>query len=282
MSIRASTSQQTIHEAVAALGGIARNKDLLARGYSTRQVSEAVAEGVIHRIARGYYALAETSETEVFLAAHQARRTCLSKAADLGLWVLDEPRQLHVAAAHGRPVPGCVVHRVKGGQKLMDILRQCVRCGTELEALAVLESAVVTNKCSINYLRTSFSGRQDQAGRAIVELIDPQAMSLPETCGRYHLRKAGYNVQGQAYVRNAGHIDLLVDGVLGVEIDGQEFHNNSKAWREDLRRDTMYVVQGMWRLRVPAAIAMYQPDILLQWVEQALASIRSTQRPQMR
>ncbi|PYG99249.1 hypothetical protein CVV67_16120 [Arthrobacter stackebrandtii] len=115
-----------------------------------------------------------------------------------------------------------------------------------------------------------------------MEMIDPQSMSIAETCSRYHLRRAGYNVQGQAYVRNAGHLDLLIDGILGLEIDGEKYHNDPRAWKEDLQRDTMYVLEGMWRLRIPADVALYHPEVLLAWVEQALARIRSGQRHEMR
>ncbi len=261
--------------------GVARRKDLVAAGFGAKTIQSAVAAGAIVCVARGYFSLPAADGTEIWLAAHQARRTCLSKVGELGLWVLNEPQQLHVAVAHGRPVPGCVVHRVKGRQTLTDILRQCVRCGTEVEALALFESAVVKKNCSINHLRKEFSGREDSAARAIVDMIDPQSMSIAETCSRYHLRRAGYNVQGQAYIRNAGHLDLLVDGILGLEIDGESYHNDAQAWKEDLHRDTMYVLEGMWRLRIPAAVALYHPEVLLAWVEQALGRIRSGQRHQM-
>lgn len=259
--------------AVEARGGVARRKDLVASGFSAWTMQSAVSLEKMRSVARGYYALAGASETDVFLATHQARRTCLSKAADLGLWVLKEPQQLHVAAAHGRPVPGCVVHRVKGGQTLMHILRQCVRCGSEVEALVVLESAVVLHKCTIGQLREAAASHKDEGMRRIVGLIDPQAMSLVETCGRYHLKSAGYNVQGQAYIRKAGHLDLLVDGVLGIETDGEKYHNTPEAWAEDLRRDTMYVLEGIWRLRIPASVVLYHPEVMLRWVEQALVVI---------
>ncbi|WP_146233424.1 hypothetical protein [Arthrobacter psychrolactophilus] len=282
MSPRRSRQRPPLETFIAACGGTARQNVLASRGYSSRSISQAVADGRLVHCARGVYGLPEISAEDAFLASHQARRSCLSAVTGLGLWLLTKPGKLHVATAHGRPVPGCVSHRVSGRQSLMDILHQCVKCGSELEALIVLESAVVTKKCSINSLRTSFSTRSDAAGRAIVDMIDPQSMAITETCCRYTLRAAGYNVQGQAYIRNAGHLDILVDGILGLEIDGEAYHNDQVAWKEDLRRDTMYVLEGMWRLRIPAAVALYQPHIMLGWVEQALKRIRATQLPGMR
>ncbi|MDJ0316921.1 hypothetical protein QMG40_06960 [Arthrobacter sp. H35-MC1] len=126
--------------------------------------------------------------------------------------------------------------------------------------------------------RRVFTKRKDARARRIVDMIDMQSMSIAETCGRYQLRNAGYTVQVQAYIKNAGHLDLLVDGVLGIEVDGQKYHNTPEGWVEDLRRDTMYVLNGVWRLRIPAAIVLYRPEIMLQWVEQALATIASARR----
>lgn len=256
-------------------GGVARRKDLVAAGFTSWDLARGQTAELISKVAPGYYALAQAAPVDVWLAQHQARRTCLSKVADLGLWLLTEPSQIHVAAAHGNKIPGFVVHRAKGGQTLMDVLRQCVRCGSELEALVVLESAVVKKKCTIAELRGEFVRRQDSTGRAIVAMIDPQSMSVTETCGRYHLMAAGYNVQGQVYIRSAGHLDLLVDGVLGIETDGEKYHNDPRQWKEDLRKDTMYVLEGVWRLRIPAAVVMYQPVLMLSWVKQALEVIAS-------
>lgn len=277
MDTSTSTQKLRVEAVIAGLGTAVRQRDLLKLGISTRQIREALDGGRIVRVARGFYALPGVEARDIFLARHQARLTCMSKVAELGLWLLNEPPAPHVAAAHGHPVPGCVVHRVKGGQTFPELLRQCVKCGSELEALVIVESAVVMHKCSIARLREAFAGREDAAGRAILDLVDPQSMSIAETCGRYHLRKAGYNVQGQAYVKDAGHLDLLVEGVLGVELDGREFHDTVSGWEEDLRRDTMYVVNGVWRLRIPAAVALYKPELMLAWVSQALAAIRSTQ-----
>lgn len=238
----------------------------------------AVEEGAVVRLARGHYGLPGMLARDIYLAKHQARRTCLSKVKELDLRLLEEPREMHVAAAHGRPIRGRVLHCLSGEPTLMEVLRQCVACGSDLEALVILESAVVKKKCTIDQLRTEFTRRGDKGAHAIVEMIDPQSMAITETVGRFRLRNAGHNVQGQAYVRDAGHVDLLVDGVLGIEGDGREFHDTESGWAEDLRRDTMYVLRGMWRLRIPAAVVLYQPDIMLRWVSQALAMISSAPR----
>ncbi|NVM99271.1 type IV toxin-antitoxin system AbiEi family antitoxin domain-containing protein [Arthrobacter sp. SDTb3-6] len=271
-------NSRSVEEEVAWYGKVARRKDLLVRGCTPWAMKKAEDAGQIQRIGRGYYALPDADPLDVRLARHQARRTCFTKAEQLGLWIIKSPPVPHVAAAHGRPVPGCVVHKVSGQQTLMDILRQCVKCGSEVDALVVLESAVVLKECTIPQLRAAFAGREDTRGRAVIDMIDPQSMSIVETVARYYVRKAGLNVQGQFYVPGVGHLDLLVEGILGVETDGAEYHNTAKGWAEDLRRDNLLVVKGMWCLRIPAAVVLGRPDIMLGWVQQALAMINGSQK----
>ena len=266
-------SLKSVEAVIADIGPSARHKELLSRGINPGQISKAVAQGRIVRLARGHYALPGATARDEFLARHQATLTCLSAAVDLGLWLLVEPNKPHVAVAHGRPVPGCVVHKMPGRPTLLNVLKHCVKCSTELEALIVLESAVVKRECSIKTLRELFPGRKDCAGRAIVDMIDPQSMAITETAARYHLHHAGYNVQGQAHLRDVGHMDLLVEGVLAVETDGEKYHNTPKGWAEDLRRDAMYVINGVWRLRLPASMVLYHPETMLNWVRQALDAI---------
>ena len=265
----------TVADEVAWYGKVARRKDLLARGCTAWSLKQAVGAGIINQVGRGYYALPDADPLDIHLALYQARRTCFTKAEQLGLWVIKRPLFPHVAAAHGRPISGCVVHKVSGPQTLMDILRQCVKCGSEVDGLAVLESAVVLKHCTIPDLRAEFTRREDRGARAIIDMIDPQSMSIAETVARYYLRKAGLNVQGQFYVKGVGHVDLLVEGLLGVETDGETYHNTEGWWAEDLRRDNLLVIKGLWCLRIPAKVVLGDPDIVLNWVQQALTMISS-------
>lgn len=247
-------STQQLVATIDALGKVARQKDLLRHGFTPWNSKQALEAGTVAWISRGYYALPDADSLDVELARHQARRACFTKAEQLGLWVITPMSQPHVAAAHGRPIPGYVVHTVSGGQTL-------------------LESAVVLKKCTFHELREAFSGRKDTAGRAIVAMIDPQSQSIAETVARSYLLKAGYNVQCQVAIKGVGHLDLLVEGILGVETDGQRYHNTPAGWAEDLRRDNLLVIEGIWKLRIPAAVVLYHPNTMLRWVKDALAQI---------
>ncbi|MBP2411818.1 very-short-patch-repair endonuclease [Arthrobacter stackebrandtii] len=260
-------------EHIAQFGKVARRRDLIENGCTDWGIAVAQRDGLITKVAPGYFALPGAHPLDVRLAQHQARRACFSQAEELGLWVVKPPDQPHVATAHGRPVPGCVVHKISGVPTLFDILRQCVQCGTEVEALAVLESAVVLKRCTIPELRAAFAGRQRANGRAIIDMIDPQSMSIVETLARYYLRQAGYNVQSQFHVRNMGHVDLLIEGLLGLETDGAAYHNNPTAWEEDLVRNNLMMIEGLPCLRVSARLVLTNPEIMLRWVRQALETL---------
>lgn len=275
MTNQSEVKKHSVVDEIAVFGKVARRKDLLARGCTDWSIHVAERDGLITEVARGYFALPGADPLDVRLAQHQARRTCFSKAEQLGLWIIKPPAKTHVAAAHGRPVPGCVVHKVSGAQTLMDILRQCVQCGTEVEALAVLESAVVLKHCTIPELRAAFTGRSGAKGRAIVDQLDPQSMSIVETLARYYLRREGYNVQSQFSVKDMGHVDLLIEGLLGLETDGAEYHDTPTGWAEDLVRNNLMLIGGLPCLRVTAQIVLQRPELMLDWVRKALATITS-------
>lgn len=259
-------------------GKVARRRDLLAAGCTAKTIDRALEIGQIKKVARGHYALPWAEPQDVILARNQARPACFTMARQMKLWVIRDPQLPHAATASGRPIPGFVVHRVSGVPTLMDVLRQCVSCGTEVEALTVFESAVVNKHCTIPQLRVEFTKHTDARARTIIELLDPQSMSILETVARYYLRKEGYNVQGQYYQKDVGHLDLLVEGLLGIETDGRAFHANFEGWETDLQRDNFLTINGLWHLRIPSSIVLHRPDIMIEWVRLALARI--TAKPQ--
>ena len=185
MSTHRTRQARPVEHTIAALAKVARRKDLLECGYTAWDLKQNA--GTVTSVARGYFALPDADPLDVLLAQYQARKSCFTKAEELGLWIPRPMPMPHVAVAHGRQVPGCLVHRVKGRRELTDILRQCVGCGTELQALGVLESAVVLKKCTIRQLRQAFQGSVGAAGRDIVGMIGPQAQSIVEMVARYTL-----------------------------------------------------------------------------------------------
>ncbi|MHA7217629.1 hypothetical protein ACX80L_01935 [Arthrobacter sp. MDT1-48-3] len=49
--------------------------------------------------------------------------------------------------------------------------------------------------------------------------MDPHAESILEAVARYHLLRAGFQISSQVHIPGVGRLDLVVDGVLGIEAD---------------------------------------------------------------
>lgn len=61
-------------------------------------------------------------------------------------------------------------------------------------------------------------------------------------------------------------LDFLVDETLVVEIDGAEWHGSPEAKARDARRDAELSAEGYTILRIPARIALYDPERAIELV----------------
>lgn len=91
---------------------------------------------------------------------------------------------------------------------------------------------------------------------------------------RYLLEEAGLTVEMQVKIPGMGHLDLLVDGLLGIETDGFAHHSDRAAYREDRRRWNITVIRGVPTLRVTFDMLQNQPEEFVRMVHQALAMYR--------
>ena len=88
--------------ALSTMGGVAARPDLLARGFSGRQLGHAVSTGAVVRPRQGWYALPSTPEPVMRAVRVGGRLCCVSASAHLGLCA---PRttSLHVAVPEKAP-----------------------------------------------------------------------------------------------------------------------------------------------------------------------------------
>lgn len=154
---------------------------------------------------------------------------------------------------------------------------QSLRCLPPLEGLAIAESAVKTGLVQLPELREKFPAAREKALRALVARIQPQSGSIIETMARYLLEEAGLTVELQVKIPGMGHLDLLVDGLLGIETDGYAHHSSREAYREDRRRWNVTVVRGVPTLRVTFEMLLGEPNEFVRMVQQALATYRTAQ-----
>jgi hypothetical protein len=154
---------------------------------------------------------------------------------------------------------------------------QALRCLPPLDGLVVAESAVKKGLIQLPVLRERFPALREKSILCLVARIRPQSGSIIETMARYLLEEAGLTVEIQVKIPGMGHLDLLVDGLLGIETDGFDHHSSRSAYREDRRRWNVTVVRGVPTLRVTFEMLAGKPQEFVLMVQRALATYRSAQ-----
>lgn len=96
-----------------------------------------------------------------------------------------------------------------------------------------------------------------------------------ETIARYELEQAGLRVETQRKIPGIGHVDLFVEGILIVELDGFEFHSTRQTFREDRRRNNAALIAGLRYVRFTFEDLMN--GLVVPTVLAALKAARSAQ-----
>lgn len=261
------------NDVLSAYGGVVRAKHLAMAGVSNAQLQTALARGEVSRIARGVYASDGADSTLRSIRALPAEPACVSAALIAGLWVVRVPGQPHVAVPHSRTYPGFLCHRTASPPTLLDSVVMAMRCLPEPDGLAVVESAIALQKVSMSAVRARLGGRSDARERAILSLVVPHSQSLLECLARYFLRRAGFHVESQVNVPGMGHLDLMVDGRLGIETDGAEYHMDKQSFEEDRRRWNVTTRLGIPTLAVSYSLVRHRPEEFVVLVRETLRSL---------
>ncbi len=259
-----------IFEVLANYDGVARAKHLTAAGVSDFQLKSAMSSGAVTRIARGVYAVPGADPGLRAVRSLPAEPACITAAQLRGLWVLNPPGRPHVAITHSRCYPGFVCHRSSAAPTLMDAVVQSLRCLPEPDGLVIAESAVVLSGLSLAGLRQRLDGRNDVRERRIAAAIVPQSQSIIECLARFLLRRAGFHVESQVNVPGMGHLDLMVDGRLGIETDGAGFHMDRESFEEDRRRWNVTTRRGIPILIVSYGLLRNHPQDFIAMVRETL------------
>ena len=113
----------------------------------------------------------------------------------------------------------------------------------------------------------------------LLRSADGRSQSLPETFARLALRGAGFAVDPQELIAGVGHVDLLVEDLAVVEIDGFAYHGDRAQFREDRRRDRALQLLGVPVLRFTYEDTVYGGDRLVAEVDSLLSQLRRAGRP---
>ncbi|MBW8872479.1 MAG: hypothetical protein JF618_10085 [Leifsonia sp.] len=150
------------------------------------------------------------------------------------------------------------------------------RCADEETAVAVFDTSISTGLTNPLALRAVLAGQSANV-RARALLARSGADSGVESIVRQRLHARGHVVEQQVHVEGVGRMDLRVDGVLYLEIDGFSFHRDREAFGRDRLRDARLGSRGLARLRVSAAQVRDDWPSILRSIDAILAHSANSQ-----
>jgi hypothetical protein len=225
------------------------------------------------------YALPGTSPDAVLAARLNARLTCVTALAAAGLPLPAAPTQAHLAVSHnftghGRDTGGARLHYqvapLGGGPSVgiaaaLDAAGACLDEVWHLVAVdAALNRGLITLGDVMAFRRSSRARRE-----FLLTYADSRAEAPGETIVRLRLVQAGLAVRPQAYVDGAGRVDLEVEGVLIVQVDGYAPHSGKPAFTRDRQKARAVIKAGRPQLTYAAS------EVLGYWTADVVGEVRA-------
>ncbi len=139
-----------------------------------------------------------------------------------------------------------------------------------MTAVAALDWALhekLIDESNLDQLGRSLPGHK----RYLLQLVDPLCESRPESEARTRLTLAGHRVRSQVPLGRQ-RIDLEVDGVLALEVDGERWHFTT--FEEDRRKDLAMTCAGYHALRASARMVLREWPQVQAAVDAALRGRR--------
>lgn len=258
---------------VARNGGALDRPRLRELGATDHDLRRALKAGTLNRPRRGWYSTWPEGDPRFRAMRVGGRLTGLSAIEALGGWVLGR-HPLHVAVPTNaarlrsqwrREVPwadarpdGVVVHWVRasadrgestGVVPILEALELVCRVEPLEQAVAAIDWALASGRID----RIDRAALAERLGplSALVARADERCESLPESLARSRLRAAGLQVTSQVrWSAGLERIDLVVEGVVALEVDGEEFHRDT--FEKDRWRDLALTGAGYHALRPSA------------------------------
>lgn len=277
---------------VASMNGMAQKQQLVRRGVTDHDLTRAVRAGEVVRVRNGWYSTRAENDPELRAVRVGGRLTGISAIHSWGGWVLgDHP--LHVAVnrnsarlrtqqnRHARlnvEAPrGVLLHWEERAMAsrgsatmvaMLDALHR-VACDESLETtVAAFDWAMHANLIDrIDFESLILSMPEERRG--LRDWIDIDCESLPESLARTRLRLAGHKVESQVTLANGQRIDLVVDGVVGVEVDGRQHHLT--RFEYDRGKDVEITIDHKHALRPSANMVFHHWSRFALAVDTALA-----------
>lgn len=265
--------------------------ELTAHGRSARWIAEQVRAGRLVPIRKGHFHLPGAPDQVVRAVRVGGLATGATGAAALGLWTPTDGR-LTVAVPSTasrlrdpddarRPLTGDSVRVHWTGepmpqQTLLDriapvlvVLEHLLLTFAPVRALTAVDSALRERRIRPAELAV-LRDRLPAHLAGVLALADARAESGLETVARVLLQLAGFRVVPQVEIPGVGRVDLVVEGRLIVELDGQVWH--AGKFEEDRARDAVAARLGYRTLRFTYQQVMDEWPTVLAAISRALAS----------
>jgi hypothetical protein len=261
-----------LHDLQAA-GHLTRVTRLARLGHGRRAIERAIADGRLHRISRDWVGTPAASRSAIIAVLHRGKLTGSSALASYGIWDgLDRRIHVHVPrnshgpvrephtpisrfAAEEFPHEGVVRHwlderypdRAGYGWRV-SVLDALIRVAHDVPAeqfVACAESALHLGLLSGAGLPMLFAALPRRL-RDLYRLVVPLAESGLETIARLRLGRFVGDIRAQVWIDGIGpggrrgRVDLLLEGWLVIELDGDDYHHPVR----DRHRDAALVRRG--------------------------------------
>lgn len=274
-------------EHLRSLGGAARFRELGTSRYQLRRLVEA---GLIERPGVGCYALPGAPREYLAATRLDGAVSCVSALKQFGLMTYGTEGGVHVSVpsnrgTHGRPVNGVVRHFEDvprlDGKRCVPVLAAAARAASCLpydQAVATLDQVLrhahgLRVRDARDKLVHAVRASDTRLAAALDIDLNPRARALRESECRLVLRRAGLAAVPGVELPMIGEVDLFVEGIAIIEIDGFEFHKDRSAFRVDRRRDRAAQALGLVVLRF--AWEDSDPLSVVDVVRSRLATIES-------
>ncbi|GAA2753718.1 hypothetical protein [Amnibacterium kyonggiense] len=268
--------------------------ELRARGKSSRQIRRAVGERVIREVRRGHFAAVDADVDVIRAVRVGGVATASTGTRAMGIWTPPDPpagwspgrggerrnvlrialprtasrlRDADDASAPFVPRPDVMLHWTAAADlagsgrtriaPILVLLEHTFRSQPPELALAVLESALHLRFLRPNDL-AALAARLPAHLAPVVAAADGRSESGVETIVRFRLLRRGLRVEILVGLRGIGSVDLLVEGVLIIECDGREFHDDAEAFERDRTRDLTAARRRYRTLRVTWFQALFR------------------------
>lgn len=270
---------QSVHQYVLDNGGALPRRDL---PFSSRTLTRAVRSGAVRRARRGWYTTFTEADPRFVALRVGGRLTGIAALVLLGAWTWQTDIPLAVSvprnAARLRRAPGVRVvhdrqHVVDRGDHTVvdarDALRRALLDSSFEAAVALWDWARRSSLYSVDDLREVLDSLPADA-RGVATWSDAESQSVLESVARVRYIADGHHVEAQVAVSTGQSIDLVVDGVVAVELDGREFHQST--FEADRTKDLAIAIDGKMPLRMSSTMVRHA------WDQIRLATTRAVQR----